>query len=298
MKLLAALLLLVQVTLAQPGCQTQTQSNPIADWYPMNITGVFNGTFSIAFVNRQAAESILPQGVSFLDDVYRREVAGWREDMFPVLIRAGYVHDIRARDRMVRNHRGIISFELPFVDALGDGKTPFRYAYTQLIQAMRPSYGLDIAEQYGVPHIIPSNFDPECDAYGFIQGPDGRPHPAKLRGMPARTPRLTVEVTSPQQLTKEARPVGDDELKRIVNQPRFGIGKEGMVCGRRTTMFGEEVGFDELVRTKGEVSLNAPFESLDFLFEEGSTRRKLIYGIRVGTAFVDRDFVDCQSLAN
>lgn len=107
MQLLATILLLVQVALGQPGCQTQTESNPIAERFPESITGVANGTFSIAFIDRQVADSILPRGFSFLDDEYQREVAAWQEDKFPVLIRAVYVHDIRSRDRMVRDHRGV-----------------------------------------------------------------------------------------------------------------------------------------------------------------------------------------------
>lgn len=191
----------------------------------------------------------------------------------------------------------MISLELPFVDALGDGKTPFRYPFTQFIQAMSPSYGLNVAEGYGVPWIHPAVFDPECDAYDFDQSPNAPPFSVKLTGMPARTPRRTIDVTGPMQLTKEARPIWDDELKRIVNQPRFGISEDGMVCGHQMTFFGEEVGFDGLVQTKGQVSLNSRIEGVDVLFEEASSLRKTIYGIRVGTAFVDRDFVDCQSLA-
>jgi hypothetical protein len=190
----------------------------------------------------------------------------------------------------------LISFELPFVDALGDGTTPFRFAHTQFIQTGTPSHAADVAEQYAVPHIIRSVFDPECDAYH--QRTDEPRSEAHLRGIPADGSMRRVDISAPRQLTKEARPFATEQLMGIVNQPRVGVrgDEEGPVCGRTTVFFGEEVGFEDWVETKGEITLSGEFESLEMLLD-GAPGWEQVYGIRVGAAFVDEDFVDCSSLA-
>lgn len=191
----------------------------------------------------------------------------------------------------------MISFELPFVDALRDGKTPFRYVHTQLIQAGNPNYAVDVATRYGVPHIIPSVFEPECDAYAYQQRASFRRGEA-LRGIPADGSGRAVDVVAPRQLTREARPFGTDTLKRIATQPRFGIGGEGIVCGRTTALYGEQLGFEAVVETKGLVSVSGRFAGLDVLQGDGpdGPRRESVYGIRGASAFVDADFVNCKTL--
>ena len=93
--------------LAQPGCRTQTAYNPIYEDYTMSPTGVMNGTFSLAFIPRDVADSLLPEGYTFLDDNYREAVEQWSEDVFPVLIKAVHVHDMRAPDDLWRNDHTI-----------------------------------------------------------------------------------------------------------------------------------------------------------------------------------------------
>ena len=188
----------------------------------------------------------------------------------------------------------VISFELPFVDALRDSKTPFRYVHTQLIQVGNPNYAIDIATRYGVPHIIPSVFEPECDAYTYQQRA-GVPRGEGLRGIPADGSGRAVDVVAPQQLTREARPFAAEVLKRMAAQPRFGIGAEGILCGRTTAFYGEQVGFEAIVETKGQVSFTGQFPGLATL-QEAEGRRESVYGIRGASAFVDADFVNCESL--
>jgi hypothetical protein len=188
----------------------------------------------------------------------------------------------------------VISFELPFVNALRDGTTPFRYIHTQLIQVGDPNYAIDVAMRYGVPYIIPSVFEPECDAYAYQQK-TGFPRGEALRGIPADGSGRAVDVLAPQQLTREARPFVTDTLKRIATQPRFGIGGEGMVCGRTTALYGEQLGFEAVVETKGVVTISGNFASLAALQESG-VRSESVYGIRGGGAFVDDDFIDCETL--
>jgi hypothetical protein len=106
-----------------------------------------------------------------------------------------------------------------------------------------------------------------------------------------------ITVIAPMQATREGRPFEAEELKQIISQPRFGIGGEGRVCGRTTVFFGEDAGFEKLIETKGAVRFSGSFESLDILLDDGFQWRERVYGIEVGTAFVDDDFVDCKSLA-
>ena len=189
----------------------------------------------------------------------------------------------------------MISFELPFVDALRDGKTPFRYVHTQLIQTGNPNYAIDIATQYGVPYIIPSVFDPECDAYAHQQSAGFPRGQEVLRGIPADGSGRAVDVVAPRQLTREARPFGTDTLKRIATQPRFGMGEGGMVCGRTTALYWQQLGFEADVETKGAVRLTGQFSGLAVL-QEAEIRSEPVYGIRGGSAFVDADLVNCQTL--
>lgn len=98
--------------LAQPGCQTETNYNPIAGEYPEAITGVTNGTFALVFIPRDTADSLLPEGFEFLDGLYEQGVQMWQEDAFPVLIRAVHIHDIRAPDDLWRNDHTVLLFFL------------------------------------------------------------------------------------------------------------------------------------------------------------------------------------------
>lgn len=100
---LVGLLASAVCVIAQPGCQTQTEYNPIAEEYPNAITGVMNGTFSLTFIPRETADSLLPKGYKFLDDLYQGGVEMSPEDLFPVLVKAVYIHDIRAPDDQWRN---------------------------------------------------------------------------------------------------------------------------------------------------------------------------------------------------
>ena len=83
----------VSYFLAQPGCPTQTINiGPIGTRNPGAIAGVMNGTFSLIFIPRGVADSLLPEGYAFLDDKYREAVKQWSEGMFPVLIKAVRIH--------------------------------------------------------------------------------------------------------------------------------------------------------------------------------------------------------------
>lgn len=101
---------------------------------------------------------------------------------------------------------------------------------------------------------------------------------------------------SARQLTFEARPFTTEQLKNIVGQSRFGVGSDGVVCGGTVVYWGEDIGFGEVVATKGEVTLSGNFEELDVLWE-GDARWDRVYGIRAGTAFIEDDFTDCAVLS-
>ncbi|GAB1318020.1 hypothetical protein MFIFM68171_08230 [Madurella fahalii] len=281
-------LLSMPLMLAQPGCRTQSSYNPIAEDYPLNITGMANGTFASIFVVREIAESLLPEGLGFLDAAYNREYELYRDGYIPLLVRALYVHDIRAPDDMWRPPYSLISFEFPFVDALHDGKTPFRYVYAQFIRTGTPNYAMDVARRYRVPHIVPSVFEPECDAYG--------PYPHALKGIPVDWRGQSVVVTAPMQVTREGRPFGRENMKNIVSSPRFNIGEDGqMFCGRTKVFWGTSVMEEE---TSGQVNVTGSFEFLHKLIKGGREMwDNQVYGIRTGSPFVDDDFVDCSSLA-
>lgn len=174
------------------------------------------------------------------------------------------------------------------MDALRDGKTPFRYIYAQFIRSGAPNYAMDVAQQYRVPHVVPSVFEPECDAYG--------PYPHALKAVPADGRGRSVVVTAPMQVTREGRPFGRENMKNVVSSPRFNIGEDGqMLCGRTTVFWGAPAAEEE---TSGQVNVSGSFE---FLHELIKGRPEMwdyqVYGIRTGSPFVDDDFVDCSSLA-
>lgn len=109
---LMALIAAALYVLAQPGCRTQTRYNPIAGEHPDSITGVMNGTFALAFVPRDTADSLLPEGYKFLDSLYEEGVQMWQADAFPVLVKAVRIHDIRAPDDEWRNDHTVQLFLL------------------------------------------------------------------------------------------------------------------------------------------------------------------------------------------
>ncbi|SPO04176.1 uncharacterized protein DNG_06859 [Cephalotrichum gorgonifer] len=296
---LLAFVVWVSYALAQPGCQTQSLSNPIHQRYPSYITGTINGTFVLGFIPRDVADSLLPEGYEFLDDEYVGTLMSQVEGYFPVLVSAVYFHDIRADGEYFTNDYGHISFELPFVNAFRDGRTPFRYTYLQMTEIVVDSKPNSVAERYGVPHIIRSVYDPECDAYQWVDTASQNNVPAgstKLRGIPADQSRRNIEVVSALQVTREARPFTTEELKGIVSQPMFGDNGDGRLCGGRRVFWGEEdTGFEEVVETKGEVTITGEFDGLDVLWG-GDAKWDRVYGIRGGGGFVQEDFVDCRIL--
>jgi hypothetical protein len=97
--ILAALLSVVRLVVAQPGCQTQTTYNPIAAHY---LT-----------LPRDVADYFLPEGFGFVNDAYQRQ-SGWPAGSIPLLVRAAYVNDIRSPDDMWR--RPYTVFALPTFD--------------------------------------------------------------------------------------------------------------------------------------------------------------------------------------
>ncbi|CAI4216056.1 unnamed protein product [Parascedosporium putredinis] len=265
---------LLPLVVCQPGCRTQTSYNYLSEDYPYSVSAVVNGTFSLIYLENKVAQSFLPEGYSFLESE--------AQEFHPLLLRATYVHDIRAPDDMVRNQHMMISFELPFVDALEDGKTPFRYVSTQFISTGTPSYAADIAEAYGVPNVIRAVYDPECDAYDFADPLPDQPFDGRLTVLRAYIPDGTRRHTK--------------ELYDIVTQPRFGLGSDGMVCGRTGALFGEDAGFSREVEIKGDVTMVGEFESLLPLFGDPS---QIIgaYGVKTGALLVQDDFVPCEDLA-
>ena len=174
-----------------------------------------------------------------------------------------------------------------------------RYQYAQLLQTGDPSYPNDIAEQYRVPHIIRSVFDPECDAYRWVDPESPTNYPAgstTLRGMPADASNRNVEIVAAMQETREGRPFTMEEMKKIVDQNRFGIGSEGVLCGAMIGFWPEEVGtIGELVETKGEVTASGVFKGLDVLWGENAAWEQ-VYGLRGALGFVEDDSVKCDDL--
>jgi hypothetical protein len=92
--------LCISPALAQSGCQSQSRYNPIAENHQLNITSVANGIFAFADIRHDVAKSILPDGFKFIDNI-------WKGYAIPLLVRAIYVHDIRAPYVTWRDHHAV-----------------------------------------------------------------------------------------------------------------------------------------------------------------------------------------------
>lgn len=80
---------------AQTSCSTQSQPNPIAEQFPDDATGTLNTTLLVVPIPYETARRIVPAKYGILKHAYHTLLPDFPRDMYPVVLQAGFDHDIQ-----------------------------------------------------------------------------------------------------------------------------------------------------------------------------------------------------------
>ena len=76
-------------------CGSVSQHNDIWARYPMNATGVLNGTLALLPLPLSLVRSIIPAKYEILESAYRDVIPDLPEGYYPALLQVMHDHDIR-----------------------------------------------------------------------------------------------------------------------------------------------------------------------------------------------------------
>ena len=176
------------------------------------------------------------------------------------------------------------------MDILHDNHSSFRYVGVQAISALQPLAVIGSA-LYGTK-VYPATFDPECDAYAYSS--DGGSNMTYFDAYTLRSLTPSVSTTfrtlTAQQDGLEG--LGDYTLafyKNTTNQP---FSTNGKTCDNMPRLFNTSVSAAPYlpVGVVGNVTAQDPF------FPGGKTWEG-VQGVRIDTAFIERNYLDCKMFA-
>ncbi|KAI1078625.1 hypothetical protein F5B20DRAFT_581980 [Whalleya microplaca] len=198
-------------------CSSHDRPNEHAQQYPELISGNLNGTTLIIPISLVTARGIIPKEYGIVEHAYRELLPSFPQGMYPMMAQIVHDHDIQlpAYNASLPDFSRA-SFEFPFIDIFGDGRTSFRWAGTSMISAHNKD-AIQGAESYYGIHVHPAAFDPPCNAYK--SQPDGSTYVHSEAANPEgkRSKFMTLETTS----SPEEVPYPLDFLQNITNQPVF-----------------------------------------------------------------------------
>ncbi|KAL4945605.1 hypothetical protein BDV06DRAFT_219142 [Aspergillus oleicola] len=156
----------------------QAGPNTLAQYNPAKRTMSVNATFCILPISKEAAKSI-----SHYDplDVPSEILPSFPADKHPLIIQASYDNDIRmtALDLVPLQIPALMggSVQVPYVDVLKDGKTPFNAPINtysggidgQDLQALVPSIAAGVSPFEGTT-TFPASFAPDTEAVQALDG--------------------------------------------------------------------------------------------------------------------------------
>ncbi|ORY17523.1 hypothetical protein BCR34DRAFT_596992 [Clohesyomyces aquaticus] len=261
-------------------CASKDQPNPIASIYPSNATGTLNGTVAIIPISLELARQIIPPQYGILEHAYRSLLPSFPQGMYPAIVQALHDHEVQAFGYKIEDFSRT-GVEFPFIDLLNDNHSSFKWAPSMLM-----SSGHDIALKgamdYGT-NIFPSVFEPGCDAYKAVPN-SKRPGTTyfSARSLEPGAASLTTLFSSTQE---EVFPL--EFFKNTTNQPTFADGKS---CDNMIRLFNTSVttGSFGIQPVKGTVRVKLPL----FTGEREWTN---VYGLRLDTAFVENNYLSCES---
>ncbi|KAI6382175.1 hypothetical protein MCOR25_000766 [Pyricularia grisea] len=266
-------------------CVSVDSANPIGDIYPMNATGVLNATLTILPITMEAARRIIPTKYAILERPLRAALPNFPEGMYPVLLQAAHDHDVGLYGLGFKlPDFSRVGYEFPFIDLLGDGYSSFRWAPAQFLSADN-GMAVNGSRDYGTI-VHPATFDPACDA--FRPSDDGKFLFSAKSVEPESSLNLEFTLTSGTGAV-DSLPYPVSFFRNITNQPSFADGNkcDQMIRLFNTTLSQSPSGAPAAV--KGRVSTTNV--GLGEELKEGD-----VEGIHVTTAFVENNYLDCQSL--
>ncbi|ORY72078.1 uncharacterized protein BCR38DRAFT_330460 [Pseudomassariella vexata] len=282
-----ALLLLVStlftLSSATYVCTTQDSPNPIAQQYPLKVSGTLNGTTLIVPISLISARQIIPKNYTILVNSYRSLLPSFPDGMYPMMVSALHDHDIHFPAlNLTTPSFSRASLEFPFLDILGDHYSTFRWAGTIMITntnliAIRGSMN------YGIK-VYPTAFDPPCDAYRTLENGTARFWAHSSNGTVSENKYMLVET---QKCPYAPYPM--DFIRNITNQPVFA---NTMSCDNYIRLYNTSLTSSphEPVSVKGTVTANLePFTT--------PQTWKNVYGWQFATAFLEPPLpLTCESL--
>jgi len=273
-------------------CVSPSQPNPIADQYPNSITGTVNGTLVLIPMSLEAVRQIIPHPI--LVDAYRTILPGFPKDKYPALLQSVQDHDLRFNGSSVpgvvdftvgsllvatplisSNRSQRSSFEYPFVDLSGDGRTAYRWAVTQLITPDRP-IARGGSEAYGTT-VHDTQFDPPCEAYGTVADNSSTTYfkgSVQIDGIWTQVLSLSFKTTNESGIAGLS-----DFIENAVSQPFF---SDGDICDVQPRLFNTSIS-QRLFRprkVKGTVKALPPAHPDESVWEQ-------VWGVQVDTAMVE-----------
>jgi hypothetical protein len=260
-------------------CSTLDQPNPIASIYPTNATGTLNGTIAVVPIPLSLARNIIPSQYRILEHAYRALLPDFPKGMYPAMVQAMHDHDVQVFNFKVDDFSRA-GFEFPFVDILGDNHTSFRWAPAMLLTAGH-ELAIKGAQDYGT-NVFEAVFDPPCDAYKSVK--HAPPGTTSWEGKSTESGAYVSTVFSPTR--KEVFPF--EFFKNFTNQPSFA---NGSTCDEMVRLFNTSVSAAPygIQPVKGTVRANLPPFS-------GEKEWKNVYGLRLDSAFIENNYLDCRSL--
>ncbi|KAL1801286.1 hypothetical protein ACET3X_001628 [Alternaria dauci] len=269
--------------IVQAACQTVDQPNPIASLYPMNATGVLNGTVSVVPISLELARQLIPSQYRILEHAYRHLLPSFPKGMYPAVLQAVHDHDVQAFGFQVPDFSRA-GIEFPFLDLLGDNTTSFKWVPSLLMTAEN-EMALKGAADYGTK-TYPSSFDPACDAYSAVPNakkPGTTSFSAKSSNSTAASINTQFSLTS-----EEVYPIGF--FMNVTNQVIFADAK---TCDNMIRLFNTSLTTSPytIETVKGTVKAKMfPFES--------EQEWECSHGIRFASAFIENNYLPCENFRN
>ncbi|KAL2261015.1 hypothetical protein VTK26DRAFT_4810 [Humicola hyalothermophila] len=266
----------------QDVCASHDHSNPLAELFPNNATGVLNATLVIIPVSLEIARRLIPPQYGILERAYRSLLPDFPEGMYPVMVQAAHDHDVQLRAYGITiQDFSRVGFEFPFLDLTGDGYSSFRWAPAQLITATN-DIALGGSQAYGTI-VHPAEFEPLCDAYR--SSANGATY---FKGSSlASAEFVEVEMTRFSHATPKPYPL--ELFKNITNQPTFANASS---CDNMIRLFNTTMSVGEYAPTPvhGRVRANV------FPFQGTKREWNGVYGVQVATPFIENNYLDCRTM--
>ncbi|KAF2849572.1 hypothetical protein T440DRAFT_130179 [Plenodomus tracheiphilus IPT5] len=259
-------------------CQSQDSPNPIASIYPNNATGTLNGTIAVLPISLKLARQLIPAKYKIMEHAYRDLLPKFPKDMYPAFMQAVHDHDVQASGFKIPDFSRA-GIEFPFLDLLGDNSTSFKWAPSLLMTATN-AIALKGAADYGT-NVYPATFKPECDAYAASSIPGITTFSSK--SVAVGNASFAIQFA---KMNEEVYPLS--YFKNVTNQPMFADGK---TCDNMIRLFNTSVTTspNRIDQVIGSVQANiAPLK--------GVMSWNGVYGLRLDTAFVENNYLPCESL--